>query len=483
LVVVAIVALLSVPLAAYVVNASERIYLPSVTKNWSPLAPRLVHLSWSENDVYHTMTAVWWTAEEAESRMVYDTASHEDAADYQFSADGVTYHIAPQVDRHGNPITTSFPGYFHEVNLTGLEPGTLYYFRVGGNGMWSREWSFRTIGLDEDVKFVVGGDSRRPYAAVEIKRNPYSISNWPYARDWVTIMAAQENPDFVWFLGDMVNSGNSWENWQNWLESMEENLVTADGRMIPIVGVIGNHEMGAYPDVESTPAWFQGIFANPGDELTFALDFPNLHLTSLNTTGGCIGTWWEPAEDEALAQKDWLEADLQASVAAWKLAGFHVPYFNCYEQGTGYASEPFLVHWAEIFQENGADAVFAGHVHNFMRSWPISITEVITTTDTQYADYKAWAVYTMTHSSEDGVTYVVQGTWGAPTDPYIKGDECDLRDFMAAANAIPSCTIVEVGGTEALTMTTKTISGDVLDQVTLPYTTVEFEVPEYNCRY
>ncbi|HID63793.1 MAG TPA: hypothetical protein EYP49_13800, partial [Anaerolineae bacterium] len=342
--------------------------------------------------------------------------------------------------------------------------------------------SFRTIGLDENVKFIAGGDSRRPWASLEIKLHPYAISNWPDARNWVTTMAAEEEPAFVWFLGDMVNEGNNWEHWRDWLASMEENLVTPDGRMIPIVAVVGNHELGAWPDTESTPAWFQGIFANPGDELTFALNFPNLHLTTLRADGGCVGTWWEPAEEQAIAQKDWLQADLQTSDAEWKLAGFHVPYFNCFEQGTGYASEPFLVHWGEIFQNYGADAVFGGHVHNFMRSWPISITEVITEPDGAYSDYLAYAVYSMTTSSTDGVTYVVQGTWGAPTDPYMKGDDCDIRDFIAAADAIPSYTIVEVGeGT--LKMTTKTISGDVLDEVTLPYTTTEFPTPEYVRRY
>ena len=445
-------------------------------------SPTLVHLSWAEDDVYHTIAAVWWTEAGAATTMVYDTVSHEDAVDYQFTASGEAYTIAPEVDRHGNEITTSFPGYFHEVDLEGLDPGTRYYFRVGGGGVWSREWSFRTIGLDEDVKFVTGGDSRRPYAAAEIKYNPYAISNWPYARDAVTQGAAGEDPDFVWFSGDMVNSGNSWDNWQNWLESMEENLVTSDGRMIPIVGVIGNHELGEYADVESTPAWFQGIFANPGDELTFALNFPNLHLTTLRADGGCVGTWWEPSEDQAKAQKDWLEADLQGSDAEWKLAGFHVPYFSCFEQGTGYASEPFLYHWAEILQDNGADAVFSGHVHNFLRSWPISITEVITEANGTYYDYTAEAVYTLTPSSADGVTYVVQGAWGAPTDPYMKGDDCDIRDFIAAADAIPSYTIVEVGA-ETLKITTKTTSGDVLDEVTLPYTTTEFETPGYIRRY
>ena len=270
----------------------------------------------------------------------------------------------------------------------------------------------------------------------------------------------------------------------NVAESLEENLVTDDGRMIPIVAVIGNHEVGAYPRTDNTYAWFTGLFANPGNELYFALNFPNLHLTSLKASTGGVSSYWAPSEDEAEEQKDWLESDLQGSDAEWKLAAFHYPYFSCFEQGTGYASEPFLVHWGEILQDNGADVVFGGHVHNFFRSWPIAITDVVITPVTgEYYDYTAEAAYTMTNDSEDGVTYVVQGAWGAPTDPYIEGDDCEIRDFVAAANAIHSYTIVEIGGTEVLTITTKTTSGAVLDEVALPYTATEFETPGYNCRY
>ncbi|MGD2176863.1 MAG: metallophosphoesterase, partial [Anaerolineae bacterium] len=255
-------------------------------------------------------------------------------------------------------------------------------------------------------------------------------------------------------------------------------------RMIPIVAVIGNHEVGAYPRTDNTYAWFTGLFANPGDELTFALNFPNLHLTSLKASTGGVSSYWAPAEGEAEEQKDWLEADLQGSDAAWKMAGFHYPYFSCFEQGTGYASEPFLVHWGEILQDNGADVVVGGHTHNFMRSWPISISEVVTTPVTgEYYDYTAEAVYTMATSSADGVTYVLQGAWGAPTDAYIKGSDCAVRDFIAAADSIHSYTVVEVAGTEALTMTTKTTSGDELDEVALPYTTTTFETPGYTRRY
>ncbi|KXB02124.1 hypothetical protein AKJ44_01340 [candidate division MSBL1 archaeon SCGC-AAA261F17] len=447
------------------------------------LKPKQVHLSWSTNDVYHTMTVVWWSQFPLGNKVVYDTVSHDRSWEYAHVAEGNSYQIKPRVDRHGNPITTQFDGLYHEVELTGLEPGTTYYFRVGGLGVYSQEWSFKTIGLDEKVDFVMGGDSRRPWGAgYEIKVSPTAISNWPWARDWITTDVATENPDFIVFDGDLVVEGNSQEDWNNWFDSMQERLVTEDGRMIPIVAIIGNHEMGKYPDVESTYKWFKGVFANPGNELWYSLDFPNLHLTALSTTGQCIGTWWSGAQIEAPQQDNWLRKDLSSSDKKWKVVAFHVPWYSGYETGTGYASEVYMKHWAPIIENDnyGVDMVVTGHVHNYMRSYPIKTTEIEEVeTENPYSDYKGYlAHYEPKGDSEEGVTYMVQGAWGAPTDPYVKGGDCDIRDFMASAAARPSYTLAEITDS-GMHVETKDIAGATLDEFTLPYTIDNFPVPEY----
>jgi len=438
--------------------------------------PKYVHLSWSENDVYHTMTVMWWTEfEESGSYVVYDTEPHNATSEYAYMVEGSAHKVC-----YG---AHCFPGYWHEVELTGLQPGTTYYFRVGGPGGWSREWKFRTIGLDENVKFVIGGDSRRPWGeGYELKIHPTSISNWPWARDWVTKAAASEDPAFVLFIGDLVESGNVWEDWANWFEGMEENLVTSDGRMIPIVAIIGNHEMGSYPNVESTYDWFKGMFANPGNELWYSLDFPNLHITVLATTGGCVGTWWEPAVPEAEAQVEWLKNDLASSDAKWKIVAFHVPWYTCFESGTGYTSEVYLKYWAQIIEDPayGVDLVFSGHVHNYMRTWPLRTVEIKeVSVDKPWTKVGYKAVYELKGNSEEGITYVVSGTWGAPTDPYVKGEPCQIRDFMASVAARPSYVVLELTPDGGLHYLAKDTSGKVIDEVTFPYTTEEFPTPGY----
>ena len=454
--------------------------------------PKYIHLSWARNDVYHTITIVWWTKYWTWSKVYYDTVPHEDIKDYAHVAIGTHYRICA--------YQKCFEGWYHEVTLRNLKPGTTYYFRVRGVfGTYSDEYKFRTIAIGQKVKFVVSGDDRRPWGGgYEIKVSPTAISNWPWARDWVTVTAASESPDFVIFTGDMVNEGNNQELWNDWLEMMQEKLVTdcekIDDRevcrLIPIVAVIGNHEMGAYPNVESTYAWFRGIFANPEngpkgyEELAYSLDFPNLHLTVLATTGGCVATWWDPMEKEVLGQLEWLKEDLASSDAEWKIVAFHVPYYSCYVTGTGYPSELILKYWAPIIEDPsyGVDLVINGHVHNYMRSWPVKTIRVEeVAVDKPWTKYGYKAVYDLVGDSSKAVTYIIAGTWGAPTDPYEKGAACDIRDYMASAYARPGYLLINVTK-GSLTGAFKDTLETVLDEFTLPYTAATFPTPEYNSR-
>ena len=438
--------------------------------------PSQIHLTWATNDVYHTMAVSWWTFGRGDSVVLYDTVSRGGViGKYANRAKGVSHRVA------------DFKGWYHDVELTGLQPGTTYYFVCGSSGGWSEEHKFRTIAEGEPVSFILGGDSRRPYAAEEIKGSPTAISNWPHARNWVSTTMAGEDPDFVIFIGDMVNSGNDQENWANWLEMVQERWVTPGGHMIPCVAVIGNHEMGAYPDIESSYEYFTGIFALPGNELWYSLDFPDLHVTVLCSSGACVATWWdERTEWEATEQVEWLESDLAGSEAEWKVVAFHIPYYSSFVTGTGYPSELYLKYWAPVIEDPayGVDIVATGHVHNYMRSWPIHTTDIVEVglePNYPWSGVGYRAVYELKEESSEGVTYIVQGCWGAPTDPYERGTDCDIRDLMAEAAARPCYTLAELTDGE-LHMVTKDTRGDVLEDFTLPYTITEFPVPGYNFR-
>ena len=441
--------------------------------------PKYIHLSWAVNDVYHTITIMWWTRYDVSGNtVVYDTVSHanETIDAYKFKATASVHRVCA----YGK----CFPGYWHEVTLTNLQPGTTYYFRVGGPGGWSQEYKFRTIAYNQTLRIVVTGDSRRPWGeGYELKVHPESMSNFPWSRIWLSQAIANEDPDAVIIVGDLVNRGNLWRDWKEWFEDVTDNLVTKDGRIIPIIAIIGNHEMGSYPNVESTYEWFKGLFANPGNELWFSLDFPYTHITALATTGGCVATWWEPMLKEAQEQVSFLEQDLSSTTAKWKIVAFHVPWYNCFDSGTGYPSEILLKYWAPIIEKYNTTLVFTGHVHNYMRSWPLRTVEIKEVqVDKPWTKVGYRYVYELKHSSEEGTTYVVVGTFGAPTDPYEKDGACRIRDFMAQAWARHMYVLLEINATN-IHYVAKDARGNILDEVTFPYTVEEFTTPDYNIRY
>jgi 3',5'-cyclic AMP phosphodiesterase CpdA len=173
---------------------------------------------------------------------------------------------------------------------------------------------------------------------------------------------------------------------------------------------------------------------------------------------------------EAPEQASFLEADLARSDARWKLVAFHVPYYNCRSTGTGYASEIYLRDWASIIEdpEYKVDLVVTGHVHNYMRSFPLrtKIEEVPLKNPWTNVGYRA--IPEIAHTSEEGVSYIVQGGWGAPADPYMEWGRCKVRDFMAAYTSVHSYTLIELEHGK-LYLSTRDLNKKVYDEQVFPY--------------
>ena len=62
-------------------------------------------------------------------------------------------------------------------------------------------------------------------------------------------VAASHNPSFALIGGDLAYA-NGWApcylKWDMWLSQWEQHMVTPDGRMIPLIVAIGNHEAASF---------------------------------------------------------------------------------------------------------------------------------------------------------------------------------------------------------------------------------------------
>jgi len=444
-----------------------------------------VHLGWSRNDVYRTMTVLWYAEGNSPHVVRYDVGSQPSGIGYEDWKDDSGTVLQPSTAPNGTPIsTTPFAGTYYRAELTGLNPGTTYYFRIENMDTheMTQEWSFRTIDLDQEIAFAFAGDSQRPYETPEgefgqLLINPVSPSNWPFMRDFITQRVASADVDFMLALGDFVARGNKQEQWVNWFEAWQEYAVTDQGRMIPIVAVAGNHDMSAYPNVDASYGWFLGQFAVPDSGMgvpCYSLDFPNLHLTVLAATTQQVASDWVSAYAEAQQQIAWLEDDLASTLADWKLVAFHYNYLGSFAFCTGYPSDCYMGAWTQALQTFGVDVVFMGHTHNYTRSWP-----VILTNDGQCTP-SACSADLMT-DSEDGITYIVSGTWGGPTSIIQEGAPSAIRYWIAAAAAHP-CVGFSRLEDEKLKIGVLDTAGTIIDTFTLPYTTWNFPTPDYTHR-
>jgi hypothetical protein len=342
--------------------------------------PDYVYLTWARDDTAQSINVSWKTDENYVGEVRYDTEPGAgDPEEYEMVAKGT-----------GGITTRNFTGYIHHVELTGLEPDTVYYFIAGHPERgWSEERAFRTAPAERSsFRFVVGGDSRWDAR--------FTHPDWPRARDTISKLMAQYSPSFAVFLGDFLWSGEDQtgpDTWDNWLRAMYEYWVTPEGLMIPIIPTIGNHEI-VYPqptdyDPQSHAMNYYALFNLPGNERWYSLSWgPDFKLIVLDSEILSVKSeaWKE--------QMDWLDEELAASGDyLWKAAAFHRDFVSA--RGIKF---PQSHEWGLLFDIYNVDFVFMGHFHTYERSHPLNIP---------LSPNKPV-------SPENGTVYLVSGGWGAP---------------------------------------------------------------------
>ena len=262
---------------------------------------------------------------------------------------------------------------FHEVELTGLRPGTVYQYQVTADGETSRLSSFVTAPQDEQpFSFAVVGDTRTDgdeHQAV-IDRLRATIST----------------PGFVINTGDLVEDGGGYAQWTTFFD-IEASLMAE----APLFPVAGNHD-----DVEND-SWYVQFFDLPSTtsatENWYAFSYGNTRFVVVDTNEDFV---------TGSEQYLWLEAELAAAdadpVLAHIVVAFHDPPYTSGAHGVFDPDdwEPPRTYLVPLFERYGVDVVFNGHDHHYER------TDVTQT---------------------GGVMYIVAGGGGAPGDPedFVEG--------------------------------------------------------------
>jgi len=241
----------------------------------------------------------------------------------------------------------------HSVELSGLSPGTTYVFRVGED---KKEMRFRTLpcsfSKDRPLNVVVGGDA-------------YS-SLWLFRK--MNRQIAKKDPDFVVVAGDVAYTYRSGvvaflgkigrvKRWQTFLREWKREMVGKEGRLIPMMVVIGNHDLKG-----PRGGTFFDLFPFPEPEKAYRMfDIGTKVSLALLDTGHR-----DKIEGE---QAKWLEEALKAREAVpWKMAIYHVAAYPSVYPYEGKTPLRIRMHWVPLFDDYGLLAAFEHHNHAFKRT-------------------------------------------------------------------------------------------------------------------
>jgi hypothetical protein len=312
----------------------------------APVAPGRVMLSYTD-DPASSVTVTWTDAEDARTGSVRCGLKRDLSDARETSA--VPAPNASPADADGARFT---------AELTGLAPGTTYYYDVGGDGARSETKSFTTAERDtQSFSFLYIGDIQ------VTERAESDFAAWgKLMRD---AYAAHPGLAFALQGGDIVESGIDTAQWGAFLDN-----ATPVFSKIPFMPTNGNHESNF---LSGKPELYLDTFALPRngpagfEEEFYSFDYGNAHILVLNSW---VFSGEQKLNEEDLAAIDaWVAHDLSASDAVWKIALTHVPLYAVHGDLTADAAR---AHWVPLFERYGVTLAFVGHQHVYSRLRPLT---------------------------------------------------------------------------------------------------------------
>ena len=237
--------------------------------------------------------------------------------------------------------TTSLPSYVHVIKLTGLQPNTLYHYRLVGQGTTSPDYTFHTVATPgTPFRFAWSCDYRNgPAVHGQISRYILYSNNVP------------NPPLFSLSAGDYAGD-NTYASWTSqWLVADE---LTLEKNMVSYFSP-GNHD-----------GWSSGVqmksFDQPPDSTGangyYSFDCGDLHVTMAN---------YQFTYSSGSAQYNWIQQDVQASLKPWKIFGTHAPAYTYGGSSTHPGDAGFQTVTSNLLEPNGVKVYLAGHNHFYQR--------------------------------------------------------------------------------------------------------------------
>jgi PKD repeat protein len=232
---------------------------------------------------------------------------------------------------YGQSATDGTTDTLHHVALTGLEPDTLYHYRVTYGEQQTADLHFRTFPASGPITFVMYSDTQDQLPTFS------QLERHKLVADRIA-----EEPDvaFVLNAGDHVNDHANHADWDRYFAAGSAMMAS-----VPVYPAQGNHD-------DNDPSYF----ANYGIPAYYSFDCGDAHIAVLDSN-----SWADLA-----AEGTWLAADLQATEKPFRFVSFHQPPYSSDSKHFG-GWENIRTEWEDEFIANDVLAVFNGHVHAYER--------------------------------------------------------------------------------------------------------------------
>lgn len=268
-----------------------------------------------------------------------------------------TLNIFEKIAEAGGKEKTAF--YNHQCVITGLNPNTVYYYKVGSEAMnlYSSVGSFKTVATDGAVKFMITTDVH-----IGANEKPSGISRFYHAALSDALNRYGEL-DFAINTGDMVTQWNGGYSYfeSEWARAMNISPLL---KKITFVPVAGNHDQkheraaGTYSEFRNSLTNHYSLPESPaeisdGNENgpNYSFDASNVHFIVLNV--------YDPDQKspETDKIKEWVKTDLASTDKLWKVAFSH-------------RTVPDDI--KAVLEENGVVVAYSGHEHFYRRTKPMA---------------------------------------------------------------------------------------------------------------
>jgi hypothetical protein len=335
----------------------------------------------------------------------------------------------------------------HNVNITGLQPQTEYYYAIS-----------------DGQNVLSGGDAIHRFTTWPVPGTETPVSVWAIGdfgkgnTKQANVMQAFENyagDDLVdvWlWLGDNAYSDGLDAEYQANVFDSQWGMTNLMKRM-PFMATPGNHDYLsiAPPTVSQNPlnnngAYFDliDVYRNgemggvpSGHELFYSFDYGNVHFININSEIGSVlsgSNDWTGANPfssfNGSPMTQWIHADLQANDKPWVIAYFHQPAHSEGSHSSGDLWERYMTamraNICPILEQYGVDIIITGHSHVYERSYLLNgyfgtpgqfniANHAMDASNGSLEEGTPYIKYRTGANAGKGTVYVVQGNSGSST--------------------------------------------------------------------